>query len=671
MKEKDLLFEKKYLANVIKNIREKLSTLGANMFANEEKIKEFQEYMWDSKADLDPQEMASVMVSTDLEWFFLEQKNKYFKKLYRTQNNPYFGRVDFTDENNEAEKIYIGITHLQDKDDNYLINDWRSPISSLFYDYELGKCAYEAPGGQVSGTLTKKRQYKIADSKLVHVFDNELNINDELLQEVLAKQASEKMKNIVNTIQKEQNNIIRNINNRVLVVQGIAGSGKTSVALHRIAFLLYKIANLSSKHVLIFSPNQIFTEYIANVLPELGEENTMQTTFHSFLKSHISEYTAVESFTSFISRYYREEEAESALIKYKQSDEIVSHINTYINNLIKNLRFTQAISENGNFYSPEELNTLFHERYNKFTPKERLKAMALKFSENNYQGRKFKARTYLKLLKLSLNNKLDYKLIYKNFYLNKHCQVEINATTLKKLEGKIINYEDANLFVYIKGLLEGFNTNYVIREIVVDEAQDYTPLQYLIINKIFKNAHFTILGDINQTINPYYHYASLADTKEVFNKIEYLELTKTYRSSPEIIAYSNQILKLSLVSAIRHEIDTPVLHRYEDNNLYELIIADMNYLKNKYPSLAIIAKDNLEAEKLYNLLKATLPVTLITEATEKFNKELIIIPAYIAKGLEFDSVIIYSSPARPYKETEKYLLYVAITRAQHELIVYN
>jgi len=672
MEEKELTLEKEYLAKVNLLIRDKLSEMGSKMFANQEKIKEFQEYMWNSKADLDPQEMASVMVATDLEWFFLDQKRKYFNKLYRTQDKPYFGRIDFFEElDNTLHEIYIGITHLQDDDDRHYIHDWRSPICSLFYDYELGLCEYIAPEGYIKGELRKKRQYQIKNTELIHVFDNDMNINDELLQQVLATDSNDKMKNIVNTIQKEQNSIIRDVTKKVLIVQGIAGSGKTSVALHRIAFLLYKLEKLSSKHVLVFSPNQIFTEYISNVLPELGEENTMQTTFRSFLKSHINEYKEIESFTGFISRYYRYTENNPELVKYKQSDIIVHELNNYLEAFVKNLKFIHDFKEGHFYYSADELNHLFHGRYNKFTAKERLDAMATKFSENNYGGRVFKTKTYLKLLKASLNNPLDYKKIYQEFYNSEFCSFNIKTSDLEKLNGKMISYEDASLFVYLKGMLEGFEVNTSLREIVIDEAQDYTLLQYLIINKIFKKAHFTILGDINQTINPYYKYNSLQDLNNIFKDSRYLELTKTYRSSPEIINYSNQILNLNLVSAIRQDNDTPIIYRKEDLNLKYLLQEDIKYLKSKYQSLAIITKDDLEADRLFEMLKDTSEINLVNELTEGFNKDLIIIPAYMAKGLEFDSVIIYNRPGTKYQDNEKYLLYVAITRAQHELIVYN
>ena len=220
-------------------------------------------------------------------------RGAYLQKLYKVQNKPYFGSIIFNNPEDGSQNIYIGITHVEDNL-NYYVHDWRSPICSLFYDYELGNAKYEAPGGTIEGIITKKRQYTIEDAKLLHIFDNEVNIDDELLQQVLATESSDKMKNIVNTIQKEQNQVIRNTSDKNLIVQGIAGSGKTSVALHRIAFLLYKIEALNSKNVLIFSPNKVFSQYISNVLPELGEENTKETSIHDFLLSYLKEFKEIE-----------------------------------------------------------------------------------------------------------------------------------------------------------------------------------------------------------------------------------------------------------------------------------------------------------------------------------------------------------------------------------------
>jgi len=235
----------------------------------------------------------------------------------------------------------------------------------MFYDYGVGDASYLSLEGIIKGTITNKRQFKIEHKKLIHIFDNNLNIDDEVLQEVLSKEANDKMKNIVNTIQQEQNEVIRNIENKTLIVQGIAGSGKTSVALHRIAFLLYKIKNLTSNNILIFSPNKVFSEYISNVLPELGEDNTLQTTFDSFLESNILEFRHVESFSRFIERYYKETEKNIELVKYKQSDRIINDLDQYIKSLEEKAEFISDIKVDKMYCTKDELNILL-KRYKHF-----------------------------------------------------------------------------------------------------------------------------------------------------------------------------------------------------------------------------------------------------------------------------------------------------------------
>lgn len=663
--------EKKYLDNCINVIKDYLSELGQELYEKEEKSQEFKKYIWDNKASLDPTELKSLMSDNDLEVYLMMQKGKYFQRLFKIQNSPYFGSIIFEEENEPSKNIYLGITHLEDKNKNYLIYDWRAPISSLFYDYEVGECSYKAPEKIIKGNLKRKRQYKIEDGKIKHIFDNSINIDDSLLQEVLSNDGSEKMKNIVNTIQQEQNKIIRNVEDKSLIVQGIAGSGKTSVALHRIAFLLYKIENLSSKNVLIFSPNNVFSEYISNVLPELGEDNPSETTYANFLESCIKEYKSIETFTEFIARYYTYKEKNIDLVKYKQSDEIIKDIEDYVLYLIKNIKFTKNIEiDIFNEVTKEQLKELF-KRYDRFPLFTRITEISKKLSESYARGKLTLARSINKKILESMNIEKNYKKIYYNFYKSKFCKIKLSDNEIRKFVNKNkINYEDAIIFSYIKGLLEGFNYNNMIKEIVVDEAQDYTLLQYKILSKIFKKSSFSILGDVNQTINPYYKYESLEQIKEVLDKTKYLELTKTYRSSKEIIEYTNKILNLKFVSAIRKDNNKPVLFRKE-TNLKKQLLNDISYLKNEYKSVAIITKDDEEANEIYNLLKDDINIGKITINEEIFRKDLIVVPSYMAKGLEFDSVIVYNKINNIYKENEKYLYYVACSRAQHELIIYN
>lgn len=665
--EKELKLEKEHLKYVNEIVKETLSKMSSRVIKQQEKIKEFQDYRWSNTGHLDVQELAVIRTSSDMEANILLREHRYFLNLYKIENNPYFGSIVFKEQNKKPQKIYIGMTHLRDRDslDN-IIFDWRSPICSLFYDYEIGECEYEAPIGIIKGNLDNKRQYNIKNGKLIRMFDNSLSISDDILQEVLEKEASEKMENIVNTIQKEQNQIIRGNEKRNLIIQGVAGSGKTSVALHRIAYLLYKIENLTSRNVLIFSPNDVFTEYISNVLPEIGEENTLQTTFSDYLKYQITEYKDVESFSEFISRYYTYNESNPELIKYKQSDEIIKDMELYIKDLEKNAKFLKNIVENDVYeYSKETLNDMMKERYSTIPLMTRTTEMANKFAESNYRGKRTRAKVYLRLLNESSNFKKDYKTFFKEFFMSKYCKMELSEKEINSfVNKKRLNYEDALLFSYMKGLLKGFHYEPNILQVVIDEAQDYSKLQYKIISKIFKKSNFTILGDINQTINPYYKYNNLNVLQKIL-KGNYLELNKSYRSSTEIIEYTNNLLNLKNVSAVRSKDGKPIIFRNIDYDINK----DVNRLKNKYKSIAIITKDDFEAENLYNKLNKDFDITLIDNSSNTFTRELVIMPTYMSKGLEFDSVIVYDKES--YKASEQNLLYVACTRAQHELIIYE
>ncbi len=667
---KVIKYEENKLEYIKTILNEELSTLGQEIMGTEQKILEFRKFAWDQKGTIDAAEMAKIMTDDELEATLLLKKGDHFQKLFNIQNSPYFASIIFEDEQKEVFEIYISTTHLR-KNNRSILSDWRAPICSLYYDYEPGPSSYSTPSGQIKGNLKQKRQYKIIDGKLIRVLDSSLNIDDDILQEVLAKESSEKMRNIVNTIQTEQNSIIRNLKDNSLIVQGIAGSGKTSVALHRIAFLLYRIENLSSNNVLIFSPNEVFTEYISNVLPELGENNTMQTTFQDYLSRMIKEYKNVESFIDFLSRFYSNQETNSELIKYKQSDQIIKDIEDYIDDYVKNAEFIQGFTEGYIFdYTPEVLNEMLKDRYSSFPLFERIKAMSVKLSENNYNGSRRKALTYAKLLRESTNFKKDYKQIYRDFYNSKFCKLELSEKEINKfINKKIIQYEDALLLVYIKGLLEGFKYEASIKQVVIDEAQDYNKLQYIIIKKIFKRSSFTILGDINQTINPYYKYNNLKEIEEIF-KGRYLELTKSYRSSKNIIEYTNKILNLNNVSAIRKDNEEEIKFKKYTNQIKEDLSKTIENLTKNYKSIAIITKNDIEATNIYNELEND-QIMLISNNSEEFKKGIVIIPAYIAKGLEFDCVIVLNNPKNKFKQEEKNLLYVACTRAQHELIIFE
>ena len=664
----DYSLETKRLEDTISIIRKKISSLGAELYEDEEKVLEFKKFLWDSHAEMDPSEMRTLMSDNDVEIAIMMSRGAYLQKLYKVQNKPYFGSIVFNSPEDGVQNVYIGITHVEESH-KYYVHDWRSPICSLFYDYELGDAKYEAPGGIISGNITKKRQYTIENGKLLHIFDNEVNIDDELLQQVLAAESSDKMKNIVNTIQKEQNQVIRNTNDKNLIVQGIAGSGKTSVALHRIAFLLYKIEEVNSKNVLIFSPNKVFSKYISNVLPELGEENVCETSIHDFFLSYLKEFKKIETFSSFIESYYQDKNQNIELTKYKLSDDIVDDLNNYISDFINNIEFTEDIITRDITISKNELNYLLKTRYDHFPIFKRIETIAEKLCDWNYGGKYNKKSSVLKMLHNILSHNKDYISIYNNFFYSKYSKIKAMDDQVKSK--RVIKYEDATIFIYIKSLLEGINYNTDIRQVVIDEAQDYTKTQYMMLFKIFKNAEFTILGDVNQTINPYYKYESLNIIGKLLSTSRYIELLKTYRSSEEIIEFTNEILGLQFVSAIRRNNKREVIKRNDIDDIRVFLISDINTLQREYKSVAVITKTDEEASYIYDLIKDSIDIVKINQESVEYRRDLVVLPSYIAKGLEYDAVIIYTDINNYYTKDEKYLFYVACTRAQHQLIVYN
>ena len=660
--------ENSYLTKTLNLLDQRIQELGGNLEIENIKNNEFQKFIFSEIGNMDKYEIQSNLLVSDMALSEFERKIKYLKKLLRIKDNPYFGRIDFESDKNY--QVYIGITYLTNEENENLIYDWRSPIASLFYQNDLGNTSYLAPSGKIEGNLTLKRQYVIKNRELLQIIDNSLNITDNLLQQVLATNSSDKMKNIVNTIQEEQNDIIRNLSDKNLIVEGIAGSGKTSVALHRIAYLLYQITNLQSANILIFSPNDLFSKYISNVLPELGEDNTKETTFSDFQSTYLKEYKQVESFPNFIARFYQQKDFNKDLVKIKQSDLMIKLLENYVWDLSNSLKFLEDYQDKLIYYSRSSLNELL-KKYEKLTIIKRFESISEYIClQNDLSYKKLGKSIFNKLISLTNFNK-DIKVIYTNFYKSKIFQSIYPLTDLEIKEfvnKKEINYEDSLLMIYLKGLINEFPYSNLIKEIVIDEAQDYNLMQYIILKNIFKKASFTILGDVNQTINPYYHYKSLNDINKVI-EAKYLKLTKTYRSSKEIIEYANKILNLNHVVAIRKNIAKPVIERETEDLNY--LVKDLEYGLKSYKRIAIITKTDSETNKLYNYLKDKFNISNMLDSSLIKNPNLVIIPTYLAKGLEFDFVIIYTDLVNKYTSLEKYLFYVAVTRCQHELIVYN
>lgn len=671
LSKEELQKEQEYLDKTLKVLRSLITSDDESILKDQSDVEEFKQYFWSSITDMDDMEISTNRQAINSQINRTNQKIEQLSKLKRSLNSPYFGRVDFYTDRKDITTVYVGINGIHENLDFYVF-DWRSPIGSLFYNYNVGPASYEAPIGEIKGEIRLKRQYKIEEGKLVRCFNSDINIDDEYLQEILSKNSGDKMRNIVNSIQAEQNTIIRNLKDRLLIVQGIAGSGKTSVALHRIAYLLYHEKNLRSTDVLIFSPNDVFSKYISNVLPELGEENVMQSTFSSFAESYLREFKEVESFTSFTERFYQEEmsEEEKELITYKLSDDIKEQLDFFITEYKERIKFNGGLTVGDKLFTKEELNHLIKSRYHHLGLISRIEAIADYICETcRIPSSKYKGKIK-KILISKIIFPLDVKAVYKMF-LN---GLKNKPTIQKELSKSKINFEDLIPYLYIKFELFGYPKNIGIKQVVIDEAQDYTKLQFTMLAKIFNNSSFTILGDINQTINPYYIHDDLSKVGECFqHEPNYIELNKTYRSTEEIIKYSNEILGLNNMVSVRHNYAPVEQKDVATKDMKDNILEDITRLKNNgINRIAIITKTFEEAQSLFNELTPFLPeLSLVTGFNKTKLTNIMIMPSYLSKGLEFDGVIACTNIDNLYREEDRYLYYVVCTRAQHQLIIYN
>ena len=664
---KEVLYLKETL-KILKNIIEKESD---SIEIQKTNVNEMKKYIWENSGVLDDIEVMVSMRDVNKEVDFTNKNIKNINALRKSLSSPYFGRVDFSYDD-DIISVYIGINGIIENLKNYVF-DWRSPIASLFYNYGVGKAEYTAPMGKIQGDILLKRQYKISNGKIKRCFESDINIDDEYLQEILSSASSKKMTNIVNTIQKEQNMIIRNVDDKHLIVQGIAGSGKTSVALHRIAYLLYNEKKLTNNNVLIFSPNEVFSDYISNVLPELGEQNVLQTTFSDFSSSYID--GDIESFTNFLERYYNNENIcfeNQKHNKIKLSNEFKKEIDIFLKDYISTARFVKCLSINGKKITREELNRIFLEKFDNREVSRRLEDMS------EYLGgykKEFKRKIFQKLKELLTidTNPIEVynKILSKNNLSIDKERTKFNSN--RKIQK--LSYSDLLPLMYINFELNGYPNARTIKHVIIDEAQDYTLLQFDILKKIFNSASFTILGDVNQTINPFYKYDNLNDINSIFNnKGKYIELTKTYRSSQEIIEFSNNILGIDNACSVRHSNSIPVEFREVDKNVIRKILVENVHKmeEQNMKRIAIITKSNEEVINLYNELKKDLTKLKMINNSKDFKiGNLVILPSYISKGLEFDGVIIYTDKENEYQEKDKYLFYVVCTRAQHALSIYN
>lgn len=655
-----------------------------------------------------------------------ESTRKLQEKYERMLSSPYFGRIDFLEnEDDKAEKYYIGISNLINDNLDFLIYDWRAPISSMFYDCEMGEANYKCPEGVIEGKLMLKRQYKINNGKIEYMFDSNLKIDDEMLQDILSKSTDSKMKAIVTTIQREQNKVIRNEEYKTLIVQGPAGSGKTSVALHRIAYLLYKYREkITPQNIVIFSPNEIFNDYISNVLPELGEDNMYQTTFKEYMHMALGSELIKEGYCEMmeyilVSKNESNYQNRISNIRYKSTVEFVNILKYYVTYVEKMDRnFTDIVFRDRLIVSSKDLQELFFKDYIRLPLKKRLRKIKerILFLLEPYKKDRIEeivtelehTGSYIDKMEILKDSiaivKDEMKEIYYEidritefnlvdiyiklfdklefFYrsLNtEYCEEKIEkikSYTLENLKAQKLNYEDQIPFLYLKIVLGDLPKTSEIKYVIIDEAQDYTPLQYEIFYQLFNHANMTILGDLNQSINPFMSVGDYNNISHIFSQSNtcIINLTKSYRSTKEITEFSRKLLNDEFIDeSIQRSGDEPLFLGFSDEEaIKERLLEDIKIYKERgYKSIGIITRTIKEADEAYNFLKEKIHIKAIIKDDDEYVSDTLVIPAYLAKGLEFDVVLIYNVGNGNYCcEEERLLLYTACTRALHILCIY-
>jgi hypothetical protein len=665
--------EKEYLKQIISFLKKVIGNTDASVKDHVDTLAEYKDYIWSNK-DIDPHEIRSMHESI-LNHFALGESviNKH-KRLTKILAIPYFGRIDFLEkkENSKVMPIYIGIHTFYDPESRAtLIHDWRAPVSSMFYDHELGEAGYRSPSGEIKGVISLKRQYRIRGGKMEFMIESALTVHDDILQKELSSNADDKMKNIVATIQREQNQIIRNEDIRTLIIQGVAGSGKTSIALHRIAYLLYTFRDsISSKDILIISPNKVFSDYISNVLPELGEETVPETSMEQILSGVLEHKYKYQTYFGLVNELL--EKPSSSLINriaYKASfgfiselDKFILHIeNTYFK--AADVKLTKYITIPAPFIEEQYL------RFNRYPIRRRFDAMAdYMLDMLKIQYTFTVTTTGRNLLKKEIrlmfagNNDIQ---VYKDFF-----KWTNNPGMFKMRKGHTLEYSDLAPLAYLHLALEGNgNQPFRVKHLLIDEMQDYSPIQYKVIQKLFP-CRKTVLGDAGQSVNPY--GSSTAETiQKSLTASEIMKLCKSYRSTFEITDFAQKIHPNAELEPVARHGEKPQILQFGSavEELSGIMGLISTYRKSGYKSLGIICKTEQQARKMADMLKSYAnDISFLSSQSSAFVQGIVITSAHMAKGLEFDEVIIPQTDERNYRsEIDKSMLYVAVTRAMHRL----
>lgn len=665
--------EKEYLKQIISFLKKVIGNTDASVKDHVDTLAEYKDYIWSNK-DIDPHEIRSMRESILNHFALGESVINKRKRLTKILAIPYFGRIDFLEkkENSKVMPTYIGIHTFYDPESRAtLIHDWRAPVSSMFYDHELGEAGYRSPSGEIKGVISLKRQYRIRGGKMEFMIESALTVHDDILQKELSSNADDKMKNIVATIQREQNRIIRNEDIRTLIIQGVAGSGKTSIALHRIAYLLYTFRDsISSKDILIISPNKVFSDYISNVLPELGEETVPETSMEQILSGVLEHKYKYQTYFGLVNELL--EKPSSSLIDriaYKASfgfiselDKFILHIeNTYFK--AADVKLTKYITIPAPFIEEQYL------RFNRYPIRRRFDAMAdYMLDMLKIQYTFTVTTTGRNLLKKEIrlmfagNNDIQ---VYKDFF-----KWTNNPGMFKMRKGHTLEYSDLAPLAYLHLALEGNgNQPFRVKHLLIDEMQDYSPIQYKVIQKLFP-CRKTVLGDAGQSVNPY--GSSTAETiQKSLTASEIMKLCKSYRSTFEITDFAQKIHPNAELEPVARHGEKPQILQFGSavEELSGIMGLISTYRKSGYKSLGIICKTEQQAREMADVLKSYAnDISFLSSQSSAFVQGIVITSAHMAKGLEFDEVIIPQTDERNYRsEIDKSMLYVAVTRAMHRL----
>lgn len=627
-----------------------------------------------------------------------EEEEHKILLLEKMIKSPYFARIDFKfDDEDEFEKIYIGRSSLRKNSyQEMYVYDWRSPIASVFYRFMTGEAFYDAPCGRVTGELNLKRQYEIKNGTLEYFFDSDVQIVDEFLRQLLSQNTTAKMKAIVETIQHEQDVVIRDMENDLLMVQGVAGSGKTSIALHRAAYLMYQglQTKLSANNIMIISPNSIFEQYISNVLPELGEDNVISSVFEDIL-SELLNGRKIQSRNDFLENLivnskYKEISRNS--IEFKTSSFFREILDQFLIDIPRQwIEFEDVYYEGKCVVSRQILKDKILGRPE--TPLgiklEQLEDYILEQIFGTGKGRGHKEEKNLIKQEIQKFIKIDivelYKILFSNeayFYsLLQNSNPSQNIKNIWKytkenLEADSLYYDDAIAIAYLYLKIYGTNKYKNIKQVVIDEAQDYYPLQYEIFNLLFSNAKFTILGDMKQTLAKKEDISFYEQIQKILNKKKssLIMLDKSFRCTNEILNFSLKFIEQSSqIKSFNRNGDSPKVYIADNSEIFiDEIVKEIKLCQEKgFQSICLICKTEKNSTYLFDKIKHKLDIQLIKNGSASDLQGVFILPVYMSKGLEFDTVLICDADSQNYHdEDDKNLLYVACTRALHKLSLF-